>query len=130
MKQLMGNNLKKGSSEDGGDWHHDRIELKSGHNIISWTVMSYRLDAFYNNDVITISHIDVYGINLLKMLHTTLNEEFHEDCPVNLIKCVSISVSISKRNEMLTKIRLCKPGFGHEVISFYLPVLNKFLRLI
>ncbi|VDM18355.1 unnamed protein product [Wuchereria bancrofti] len=62
MKQLMGNNLKKkGSSEEGNDWYRDRIELKSGHNVISWTVMSYRLDAFYNNDVITISHIDVYG---------------------------------------------------------------------
>ncbi|VDM94554.1 unnamed protein product, partial [Onchocerca ochengi] len=62
MKQLMRSSLKKGNSEDGDDWRHDRIELKSGHNIISWTVMSYRLDALYNNDVITISHIDVYGL--------------------------------------------------------------------
>ncbi|KAL3983085.1 hypothetical protein ACH3XW_49760 [Acanthocheilonema viteae] len=62
MKRLMENSLKKENSEDGSDWHRDRIELKSGHNIITWTVMSYRLDAFYNNDVITISHIDIYGL--------------------------------------------------------------------
>ncbi|KAM3725226.1 Endosome/lysosome-associated apoptosis and autophagy regulator family member [Dirofilaria immitis] len=62
MKQLMGSSLKKASSEDSSDWRRDRIELKAGHNVISWTVMSYRLDAFYNNDVITISHIDVYGL--------------------------------------------------------------------
>ncbi|VIO87779.1 Uncharacterized protein BM_BM8821 [Brugia malayi] len=67
MKQLMGNNLKKkGSSEDGNDWYRDRIELKSGHNVISWTVMSYRLDAFYNNDVITISHIDIHGLQQIR----------------------------------------------------------------
>ncbi|MCP9265459.1 hypothetical protein DINM_020767 [Dirofilaria immitis] len=62
MKQLMGSSLKKASSEDSSDWRRDRIELKAGHNVISWTVMSYRLDAFYNNDVITISHIDVYRL--------------------------------------------------------------------
>ncbi|VDM92026.1 unnamed protein product [Litomosoides sigmodontis] len=62
IKQLMGNTVKKGSFEDGGDWHRDRIELKSGHNVISWSVMTYRLDPFYNNDLIIISHIDVYGL--------------------------------------------------------------------
>uniref|UniRef100_A0A915Q7T4 MRH domain-containing protein n=1 Tax=Setaria digitata TaxID=48799 RepID=A0A915Q7T4_9BILA len=62
MKQLMGSSFKKGNSEDAGDWHRDRIELRKGHNIISWAVMSYRLDAFYNSDVITIAHIDVYGL--------------------------------------------------------------------
>lgn len=82
MKQLMGNTLKKGSNEDGGNWHRDRIELKAGHNIISWTVMSYRLDVFYNNDVITISYIDVYGISLLEkkcyILYEIKKKKFHQ----------------------------------------------------
>lgn len=65
IKQLMENTMKKGNFEDGGgDWQRDRIELKSGHNVISWTVMAYRLNAFYNSDLIIISHIDVYGTNL------------------------------------------------------------------
>lgn len=62
MKQLQGSSLRKSNSEDGDEWRRDRIELKKGHNVISWTVMSYRLDAFYNSDVITISHIDVFGM--------------------------------------------------------------------
>ncbi|VDK40904.1 unnamed protein product [Gongylonema pulchrum] len=61
MKQLQGGSLKKGNSEEAGEWRLDRIQLKKGYNVISWAVMSYRLDTSYNNDLITISHIDVIG---------------------------------------------------------------------
>ncbi|VDN06061.1 unnamed protein product, partial [Thelazia callipaeda] len=61
MKQPLGDSLNKKVSDDDGDWHRDRIELQPGHNVISWAVISYQLDTFYSGDVITISHIDIYG---------------------------------------------------------------------
>uniref|UniRef100_A0A914X5D4 Tyrosine-protein kinase ephrin type A/B receptor-like domain-containing protein n=1 Tax=Plectus sambesii TaxID=2011161 RepID=A0A914X5D4_9BILA len=68
LKALMGETRdRSGSSKSGanGEWQTGRLELKSGPNVISWTVANSRESAG-NLDPIVIGHIDVHGIAFTK----------------------------------------------------------------
>ncbi|VDM37826.1 unnamed protein product [Toxocara canis] len=64
LKQLMSGTTKERPShrsEDDGEWQRRRIELRTGPNVITWSVANNR-DAISTVDVITLSKIDIVGI--------------------------------------------------------------------
>uniref|UniRef100_A0A9J2P5S7 MRH domain-containing protein n=1 Tax=Ascaris lumbricoides TaxID=6252 RepID=A0A9J2P5S7_ASCLU len=64
LKQLMSGTTKERPShrsEEDGEWQRRRIELRTGPNVITWSVANNR-DAISTADVITLSKIDIVGI--------------------------------------------------------------------
>uniref|UniRef100_A0A914S5F3 Elapor1-like galactose binding domain-containing protein n=1 Tax=Parascaris equorum TaxID=6256 RepID=A0A914S5F3_PAREQ len=63
LKQLVSSTTKgrpSHRSEEDGEWQRRRIELRTGPNVITWSVANNR-DAISTADVITLSKIDVVG---------------------------------------------------------------------